>query len=166
MMETNRRTGTKPALSGWLLVYVEYTIIVFAMRGLSIYFILTGDIGIMANSGDFRFQFWSSVALELLSAAVLALIWLRRRHAPAVAVFREAALPAVVAARALLFGADSIWVGNRRLRDRGLRGMDRLAPPIAARPRIFRDRAEPPGRRLTAARNRTCRTPGVCAIML
>ena len=109
MMETNRRTGTKPALSGWLLVYVEYTIIVLAMRGLSIYFILTGDIGIMADSGDFRFQFWSSVALELLSAAVLALIWMRKRHAPAVAVFREAALPAVVAARALLFGADSIW---------------------------------------------------------
>jgi len=103
------RTGTWPALSGLLLVYVEYSILVFVLRGLSLYFILTGDIGIMAGSGDFRFHFWTSVLLELLSAAVLALIWLRNPLARPAAVIREALLPAVVAVRALWFGADTIW---------------------------------------------------------
>jgi hypothetical protein len=101
----------KPALAGWLLVYVEYTVLVFVLRGLSLFFLLTGDIGIMAGSGDFRFHFCTSVLLELLSAAVLVLIWRRSRIAPWAVVVREAAVPAVIAARVLLFGAESeVWL--------------------------------------------------------
>jgi len=102
-------SGPKPVLAGWLLVYVEYTILVFAMRGLSLWFVLTGDIGIMARGGDFRFHFWTSVLLELMAAAVLILFWRRARVAPWAAVIREAAVPAVNAAQMLLFGPESVF---------------------------------------------------------
>jgi hypothetical protein len=102
-------TMRKPALSGWLLAYVEYTILVFALRGLSLWFVLTGDIGILAGGGDFRFHFWTSVLLELMSLAVLILFRRRVRIARWAAVIREASVLAVIAAQALLFGPESVW---------------------------------------------------------
>lgn len=96
----------KPALAGWLLIYVEYTILVFALRGLSLFLLVTGDIGIMAGEADFRFHFWASLLLELLSLIVLALIIGRSRFARLAAILREAAVPLILALRILLLGPD------------------------------------------------------------
>lgn len=100
----------KAAIEGWLLLYMEFTIVVIALRLLGAYFVMAGDIGYMALDSEYTVYMGAVVIQVLTAAATLLVFILRRRSAPRLAIANETLAIAAAALLAFAFGiAGENW---------------------------------------------------------
>lgn len=104
--EKPSESGSRTPLEGWLLLYVEFTIVVIVWRLLAAYFVYDGEIGFLSLMTDYKVYMGLTALQTALAIAALLGVVLRKRIAARLVVLNEAAAIGAAAVNVLAFTAQ------------------------------------------------------------